>query len=501
MANEKKKINELVVSEDDPTFEVEEREVDAITAKNGGARPARSASFESDEHTFDVASLQRDKSENLAADDLRSELLVRAGKAERLQYDFEQLQSKWLGVQAELRTREELSNNLSAELKSVQRQLKESVHSIAERDEAIDKLKSRLRDRDEEFRNLQNLLQEVRNAKSELESGDEVSEARSKLMQYEGAIASLQAAVSGLRNQHEQTENYADDLRRQLADLRNESRSAVTEYSALKVELGNAETKIAALESKLVKATREAEEARSALADARQEHEKELRQLRFELGDAQETLAENSQLNEQLASDLVQNRGYKLELERMLSDSEERSRKRVETLEKQVSELEVVVADYEEKLEDKTATISALLDELARHGEDVSAESELDDVGHLPESVPTRFGERGGSAERLTRLLIGRIDKQELRFPLFKNRLTIGRTQQNDIYLNAQYISRRHAVVVTEGDSTRIIDWGSKNGVYVNSRRITEHFLKSGDRVRIGSIEFRYEELPKRDAG
>ena len=99
----------------------------------------------------------------------------------------------------------------------------------------------------------------------------------------------------------------------------------------------------------------------------------------------------------------------------------------------------------------------------------------------------------------MSRVLIGKVADQELRFPLFKKRLTIGRTQQNDIQLQAPQISRRHAVVMTEGDVTRVIDWGSKNGVYVNSRRVTEHFLTSGDVVAIGDAKFRYEERPKRD--
>ena len=97
-------------------------------------------------------------------------------------------------------------------------------------------------------------------------------------------------------------------------------------------------------------------------------------------------------------------------------------------------------------------------------------------------------------------MLIGKIDDQELRFPLFKTRLTIGRAVQNDIQLQAGHISRRHAVIMTEGDTTRVVDWGSKNGVYVNSKRVTEHFLQSGDLVRIGDADFRYEERPKRDA-
>ena len=100
----------------------------------------------------------------------------------------------------------------------------------------------------------------------------------------------------------------------------------------------------------------------------------------------------------------------------------------------------------------------------------------------------------------MTRVLVGKIGDKLLRFPLFKDRLTIGRTGDNDIQLNAPYISRRHAVVTTDGETTRIIDWGSKNGVFVNSGRVTEHFLKNGDIVTIGNAHFRYDERPKRDS-
>jgi pSer/pThr/pTyr-binding forkhead associated (FHA) protein len=97
-------------------------------------------------------------------------------------------------------------------------------------------------------------------------------------------------------------------------------------------------------------------------------------------------------------------------------------------------------------------------------------------------------------------VLVGNAGDQELRFPLFKNRLTIGRTAEHDIQLKTAYISRRHAVVLTEGESTRIIDWGSKNGVYVNSERVKEQYLSNGDIVSVGNVKFRYEERPKRDA-
>ena len=107
-------------------------------------------------------------------------------------------------------------------------------------------------------------------------------------------------------------------------------------------------------------------------------------------------------------------------------------------------------------------------------------------------------GNPANEKDRMARLLIGNVDGQELQFPLFRHRLTIGRTAHNDIQLKAAFISRRHAVIVTENEQTRIIDWGSKNGVYVNHSRIAEQIIKNGDIVAIGTAEFRYEERPKR---
>ena len=74
----------------------------------------------------------------------------------------------------------------------------------------------------------------------------------------------------------------------------------------------------------------------------------------------------------------------------------------------------------------------------------------------------------------------------------------IGRTVQNDIQIRAHYISRRHAVVVTDDNGTKVVDWGSKNGVFVNKNRVSEQQLKNGDTVTIGTAEFKYEERARR---
>ena len=240
------------------------------------------------------------------------------------------------------------------------------------------------------------------------------------------------------------------------------------------------------------------------LAKSRAEHEQELRNLRFELTEASETVAQQELINEQLASDLVDTRGFKNELERMLTASEQQSQVRISQLESELERLRHANTDYEVELATKNEAIAELLEQVSGKVRQDDSIRELEAaIEELDERMSARLQTPelppAADRDRMSRVLIGKIDDQELRFPLFKKRLTIGRTQQNDIQLQAPHISRRHAVVMTEGDVTRVIDWGSKNGVYVNSQRVTEHFLASGDIVAIGDAKFRYEERPKRD--
>jgi hypothetical protein len=185
----------------------------------------------------------------------------------------------------------------------------------------------------------------------------------------------------------------------------------------------------------------------------------------------------------------------------MLSENEESHKSGIEKLEKENRGLRREASDLQQKLDTKNEAINCLISELAKRSQQADSHGEVEEVMR---DIDQRISERIDNQspverDRVTRVLIGSIDNQELRFPLFKDRLTIGRTEQNDIQLKATHISRRHAVIVTEGTATRVIDWGSKNGVFVNAKRITEHFLKNGDIVSVGTSDFRYEERAKRD--
>ena len=280
------------------------------------------------------------------------------------------------------------------------------------------------------------------------------------------------------------------------------AREAQTRKLARAVEEANKQ--IDTLTSALREAKKSYDDVSGRLSKSRAEHEQELRTVRFELTEAAETVAQQELINEQLASDLVDTRGFKNELERMLTSSEKQSQVRISQLESELEQLRKANNDFEMELATKNEAIAELLEQISGKVRQDDSIRELEAaIEELDERMSARLEAPqvppAADKDRMSRVLIGKIADQELRFPLFKKRLTIGRTQQNDIQLQAPHISRRHAVVMTEGDVTRVIDWGSKNGVYVNSHRVTEHFLASGDVVAIGDAKFRYEERPKRD--
>ncbi len=496
MTNENKKTNELVSDDDDPTTELE-----ALTIRQDFSMTGQDWSSESELNTRDFSELSQETKHGDSVSELESDLQIRSETVDRLQFDIEQLRARWLGLEAEIRAREEITTNLSTELKSSERKLERKEKILLKRDRTIKLLKAEIREREAKFRDSQDLVEEMSLAIQDLESGDEAIRARKQLSRQAGQAASNDALVRELQAQQYKTEEYADELRRQLSDVSSDSMQVVNERNTLAESLAGAEQKVADLSAELDEAKKTIDETAAVQEKAQLEHAEEIRILRFELGEAEDTIVQNEEIGAQLASDLLDTRSFRDELEYMLRENEEKNDTSIKNLRKKLSRLDKTVSEYKEELETKSDAITCLIAELAKRSHEIDSIGEIEDVIHeIDDRMSKRIDDRPPiDRERVTRLLIGRIDGQELRFPLFKDRLTIGRTKQNDIQLRAQYISRRHAVITTEGDAARVIDWGSKNGVYVNSKRVTEHFLKNGDIVTIGIAEFRYEELPKRD--
>ncbi len=72
-------------------------------------------------------------------------------------------------------------------------------------------------------------------------------------------------------------------------------------------------------------------------------------------------------------------------------------------------------------------------------------------------------------------------------YPLDKEKVSIGRSAENDIPTHDPFSSNNHACVIAEGGSYYIQDNQSKNGIFVNSIKIETRFeLRRGDEILIG---------------
>jgi hypothetical protein len=77
-------------------------------------------------------------------------------------------------------------------------------------------------------------------------------------------------------------------------------------------------------------------------------------------------------------------------------------------------------------------------------------------------------------------------------YPLKVGVNTIGRLPDNDVVIQGPYVSRRHcAILVHAGDHCELYDIASKNGTYINGRKLTgPSHLASGDEIRMCDRQF-----------
>lgn len=88
--------------------------------------------------------------------------------------------------------------------------------------------------------------------------------------------------------------------------------------------------------------------------------------------------------------------------------------------------------------------------------------------------------------------LIGATD-QIAQIALLTGENILGREGPDVILLKSSTVSRRHVRIVIDPAGVTIEDLGSKNGTYVNDRRLTGPTpVVEGDQVRIGSLLFTY---------
>ncbi|MGD9902439.1 MAG: FHA domain-containing protein [Vicinamibacterales bacterium] len=78
-----------------------------------------------------------------------------------------------------------------------------------------------------------------------------------------------------------------------------------------------------------------------------------------------------------------------------------------------------------------------------------------------------------------------------LRFRLLPGAIkTVGRAPRADFVVDAPLVSRLHCRLTLQDDGVLVEDLESTNGTFVNGQRVRRSLLASGDRLRVGRVEF-----------
>jgi pSer/pThr/pTyr-binding forkhead associated (FHA) protein len=120
-------------------------------------------------------------------------------------------------------------------------------------------------------------------------------------------------------------------------------------------------------------------------------------------------------------------------------------------------------------------------------GDPITATYRIDETGEL---VPVEPGVLTAHGPALViRAGGGRVGES---FAVDRERMSIGRRPEAEVFLDDVTVSRDHALLIRRGEAFYLDDMGSLNGTYVNRSRIESQRLEEGDEVQIGKYKLTF---------
>lgn len=94
---------------------------------------------------------------------------------------------------------------------------------------------------------------------------------------------------------------------------------------------------------------------------------------------------------------------------------------------------------------------------------------------------------------KLTLSFKGKILKT---FPVLPGEMVIGSDPSCIVHIDSLAVQPRHASITTTNDESVLRDQGGPDGTFVNEKRIAEHVLKDGEKIRIGKHTLSFTYVP-----
>jgi type II secretory pathway predicted ATPase ExeA len=282
----------------------------------------------------------------------------------------------------------------------------------------------------------------------------------------------LSDSTKALRKSEKATEKLASDLEAARKVART-AQSEVAEGKATTAELNHVKSELLAKVSCL--------EADLELADERIVENDVLKRGKTKL--EKET--------ERMAGELHKLRGELLArdeslggLEKLLHESQEECAS--------LKPRAAALTNLEEAVSIKDARIAELQTELITCGEEILA---LEADREVPEArgqelapEPHFVARQSDAAVSAFEIVRDGVIEQVMKVPKEKSRIMIGRSEDSELRLNSEFVSRHHALITCTEQGLCIDDLNSFNGTVVNFKKIAHCELQADDTVIIGDF-------------
>jgi chromosome segregation ATPase len=329
-------------------------------------------------------------------------------------------------------------------------------------------------------------------------------ELESDLGQRAARIAALESQVGSLTGAVEQRDDDVTRLHATQANLNTAlegARAATATVSARAAEheaaLTGARTRIATLEAELAAERKRALEREQELTRVRGEMEDWAGALRTAQLERSGHLA-GIAAGEARVKQLEERVAEQADTLHALQSASDAAIARSHELEADLHAAEDGIARLEAQLRGRSVRVSELekANQQWRHTLEETRAAPAGSDGHRAPREDARADSGEGAAvgilaDGATRLLIRGDGEREVVHVLAR-KTSNGRTPDNDLQIDAKYISRHHAVILAGPVHTIIEDLNSTNGVTVNGRRISRQLLQDGDTVVVGRTQYRF---------
>jgi len=396
-------------------------------------------------------------------------------------------------------------SELSAHLDRIKAERIRTLEGIGTRDKDIGELREKLEAEIAEAEKLTNALgdnaDEIGRLNKELSDNTKALEKSEKASKKLAAdLKKEKSAAEAAQNDFAKSKAAEKELSQQNSELQATVSSLTADLKLAEervVEMDVLEQSHAALKDEIEEKSGELDSRNEELGDLEkmlQESLKDCASLRLRVADLnslEESVSEADARIAKLKADLA---SYDKDIVVVDSQDEEPDPHDTETAqvesisvdESDLQEVELTLTGIEAQLPDNSGMITRPKIKARKprkrqkQPEPRAAASEPEVAAEQSDAVITSFEVfKDGKVEQVIKLEEG------------QSRIMIGRSEDSELRLNSEFVSRHHALIFCTDDGLCIENLNSFNGTIVNSKTITRCDLRVGDIVTIGNFEIR----------